>query len=709
MGAGVPDSYRRLHGSERRVGSQSKRLGPADPEGTISITVVLRRRTDGPPLPDFNYWQRTHPLDRRYLSVEECGRFYGASGEDLEAVVSFVTEAGMKVDEAHGTRRTVIASGTVAQVNRAFAIEMQRYDSPLPKAGRVGFPGQRAKETQPKRQIHRAYEGYVHIPQTLGTIIVAVFGLNDAQVTTRNTDPANSTPMTVPQVCQLYGWPTNQVPGQVLGIIAMALSPDDITLYFENLNKSIYTAGFYVQGSQPTNTEVLGVPFSGVAQPPPANAVAGSFVAPSQTAKTLVFASGTNVPPSDGETNMDICIASTIAQGATITLYFYDGTAASYYNALMNAIKPNEGGLLPSVLSCSYSIGPAGDDLGSLTYAMVTSMEVAAMSDLFHDSTMEGMTVCVASGDNGVGNGIIDGEDGKCHVTYPASDPWVLACGATTIGNIDRQTFDEYLWSDQIGVTGGGVSAFFNSGNIAYPSFRQPAYQAGANIPRSLNDGSVGRGVPDVAANGGASGYYLYRDGDWEGATGTSAAAPLIAGFLTQVNAVVGKQIGFFNPTLYANAARLCRKITSTPAANVVGNSLLGWEGAFGQIQVIETQGYPGMTDGWDACTGWGVLSWLGMIEFLTKPKTFMEDHPKSIREYFPNLPWMPHGGTPVEGEQLDHIERKVGQLGEEVRELRAFIRPEERPWLDEISHADSARASDATVADKKSTPDDEV
>jgi len=673
----------------------------------MSITIVLRQRPDGPPMPDFDYWQRTHPMERRYLSVEECGQFYGSSAADLDAVISFVTAAGMKVEEAHGTRRTVTASGTVAQVNRAFAVEMQKYDSPLPKAGGVGFGGQRAKETQPKRQIHRGYEGHAHIPQALAPIIVAVFGLNDAQVTTRNIDPVDSVPLTVPEVCRLYRWPVNPVPGQILGIIALGLYPNDIALYFENLNQSIYKAGFYVQGNQPANTELPGVPFGGVAQPPPAHSVAGHFIAPSQAADTLVFASGTNTPGNDGiETPFDICIASTIAQGATIALYFYDGTAAGFYSALMNAIKPNGGQVSPSVLSCSYSVMPAGDDTPDGFYlAMITPMEVAAMSELFQYSTMTGMTVCVASGDTGVGNGVE--ADLKCHVQYPASDPWVLACGATTIGNIDIfsrhplrpfSVFEEYLWSDQIGVTGGGVSAFFNSGNAAYPTFRQPSWQAGANIPNSLNDGSVGRGVPDLAANGGASGYYFYDlKGEWAGGGGTSAAAPLIAGLLTQVNAAVGQRIGFFNPTLYANAAKLCRKVISTPAANAVGNSFGG------------TQGYPGTTEGWDACTGWGVLIWDRLMEVLKKPKTYTADHPKSISEYFPNLPWsLPHG-NPIPGEQLDLIEGKVGQFSEEVRELRAFIRPEERPAMGEPSPPVSATSSEAALPDRMLTPDDEV
>jgi subtilase family serine protease len=134
--------------------------------------------------------------------------------------------------------------------------------------------------------------------------------------------------------------------------------------------------------------------------------------------------------------------------------------------------------------------------------------------------------------------------DGKAHVQFPASDPWVLACGGTTIGNISGQSFDEYVWNDSFviggfagsGATGGGVSAYFPL----------PSYQQSANVPVSLNGGKAGRGVPDVAANASPnSGYYpIYCQNaaafgypnPYTG-NGTSASAPLYAGLIAFLNA----------------------------------------------------------------------------------------------------------------------------------------------------------------------------
>ena len=57
---------------------------------------------------------------------------------------------------------------------------------------------------------------------------------------------------------------------------------------------------------------------------------------------------------------------------------------------------------------------------------------------------------------------------------YPGSDPWVLACGGTTIGNVVGASCDEWAWDDVTGASGGGVSDYFP----------QPSYQIDANVPR---------------------------------------------------------------------------------------------------------------------------------------------------------------------------------------------------------------------------------
>lgn len=198
--------------------------------------------------------------------------------------------------------------------------------------------------------------------------------------------------------------------------------------------------------------------------------------------------------------------------------------------------------------------------------------------------------------------------DGKAHVQYPGSDPWVLSVGGTTIGNVSGSTFDEYVWNDpnpsdpsHWGTTGGGVSDFFGL----------PSYQTGAGVPKSINDNThVGRGVPDVAANASFNAGYtgITVNGTSSIGNGTSASAPLWAGLIARINAALGVNVGFVNPLLYTIGSSGFHDLTGS--AGPVDNSNGG------------VAGYPARI-GWDACTGWGSPNGkrlLARIRALTGP-----------------------------------------------------------------------------------------
>ena len=50
----VPDGFVRLEGSVRRVSSKAKLVGQVDDNEKFKVTISLRRRKDGPPMPDFD-------------------------------------------------------------------------------------------------------------------------------------------------------------------------------------------------------------------------------------------------------------------------------------------------------------------------------------------------------------------------------------------------------------------------------------------------------------------------------------------------------------------------------------------------------------------------------------------------------------------------------------------------------------------------------
>jgi kumamolisin len=93
-GRALPEDYVQLKGSERRTPHNAKVVGDADVNEKFSVTIVLRRRKDGPPLPDFDYFTKTPPRKRMRLSLEEFTEKLGATPDEIKAIEKFARENG---------------------------------------------------------------------------------------------------------------------------------------------------------------------------------------------------------------------------------------------------------------------------------------------------------------------------------------------------------------------------------------------------------------------------------------------------------------------------------------------------------------------------------------------------------------------------------------------------------------------------------------
>jgi kumamolisin len=258
---------------------------------------------------------------------------------------------------------------------------------------------------------------------------------------------------------------------------------------------------------------------------------------------------------------LDIEVVGAIAPQATIVVYFAPNTDAGFLDAVTTAIHDTTN--KPSVISISWG-GPESN---------WTQQAMTAMDEAFQAAAALGVTICVASGDNGSSDGVTDGAD---HVDFPASSPFALACGGTSVQAKNNNITSEVVWNDGAngGAGGGGVSTFFSV----------PSWQTG--LQATTSDGTTttltNRGVPDVAGDADpVTGYEVRIDGTDTVIGGTSAVAPLWAGLLARINQLAGKSAGLIQPQLYQNPQAL-RDITQ-------GNN-----GDFSA------------STGWDACTGLG-------------------------------------------------------------------------------------------------------
>lgn len=546
-GSTGPSNYRPLGGSEVKLRRPIELLAPADPADGLKVTIVVRRRADGPAVPDHAYYATTPPSQRRRLPAEEFAAKYGAADDDLAAVRRFAEAHGLEILDSNAARRSVVVSGTVAQFNETFAITLNTYRHQVRRS---------PLDAGPRTETFRGYDGFISVPEDLADVIVGVFGLDNRRITKHAAgDPPGTGLLTVDKVRTLYDFPGNQAAGQTIAIFSEAgYLPSDISANFA--------------GNPPA---VIDVP---------------------------VDAPNAGIP--DQETTQDICIAGAAAPGAEIAVYFTTYDQVGWVDLITRVVHPSPGDPVCAVLSSSFYVSN-GDDAATLTAEGIPSTWLTAVTQAFEDAAIQGVTVCICSGD--FGSGMTVG-DGLAHVIYPASDPWVLAVGGTTIGHVSGTSFDEWAWNDIVSI--GGFTAHTATGGGVSALFPPPWYQVDAGVPPSVNDGHDGRGVPDVAGNASVnSGYPLILGGSPSlfPMNGTSASTPLWAGLIAVINAALGENVGFVNPALYALGSSVFRDIVAEPG--VTDNS-------------VGAPGYP-VGPGWDACTGWGSPQGVALIAGLRR------------------------------------------------------------------------------------------
>jgi kumamolisin len=468
--------------------------------------------------------QKQRSEARQYLTREKFLEERGALEEDVKKVEEFAHEYGLSLVDTNLAKGSVTLGGSVATLSKAFDVELVNYEQPGGS--------------------YRGRTGPVHIPTELDGIVTAVLGLDNrpqARPHFRTYKPAITThvstrqaagTLTPLQVAHAYDFPPNtDGAGQCIAIIELGggFKSKDVQHYFKSTLKM-------------TPPKVVAISVDGANNSPTGDP---------------------NGP--DGEVMLDIEVAGAVAPKSTLAVYFAPNTDQGFYDAIAAAVHDARNN--PSVISISWG-GPESS---------WTQQSLNEFNTLLEDAATLGVTVCIASGDNGSTDGLTDGLQ---HVDFPASSPYALACGGTKLTTASGNYAKEEVWNEsaiQEGSTGGGVSDFFP----------KPAYQANANIPVSVNPGNpVGRGVPDVAGDADpVTGYVVYVDGQASVIGGTSAVAPLWAGLTARINGSLGKRVGDLASLVYTQIAT---------NAGTFHDITTGGNGAYSA------------RPGWDACTGWG-------------------------------------------------------------------------------------------------------
>jgi kumamolisin len=111
-------------GSEREPLPGARVVGPARSDEQIQVTVLVRRREPPDPRAAAAATEAVPPRARRYLTRAELAATRGASPDDLARIEAFARANGLDVVEVNAARRSVVLAGTVAQMSRAFGVQL---------------------------------------------------------------------------------------------------------------------------------------------------------------------------------------------------------------------------------------------------------------------------------------------------------------------------------------------------------------------------------------------------------------------------------------------------------------------------------------------------------------------------------------------------------------------------------------------------------
>src|SRR5207248_10236865 len=127
-----------LVGSERKPLPGARSIGKADPGERLEVTLVLRHRQHEQ-LQEKVRKIAAGDKSERHLTHEEYDQQFGADPSDIQAVRQFASQHGLAVVAEHAGRRHVVLSGTVAQFNDAFSVELEEFEhSGGSYRGRIG-------------------------------------------------------------------------------------------------------------------------------------------------------------------------------------------------------------------------------------------------------------------------------------------------------------------------------------------------------------------------------------------------------------------------------------------------------------------------------------------------------------------------------------------------------------------------------------------
>ena len=512
---------------------------------------------------------------RHYLTASQWESRFSPATSEVSGARAWLSSEGFKVGAVSKDRITISASGTAAQVEKAFGTTLKNY------------------------RLHghtvRTAASTMSVPASLSGTVAGALGINQNIATPANasgsaastrasagaaTNPFPPAPpafITAPPCGSSYrakiatvsppfghGYP-NKVPYQVCG-------------YKPGQLRSAYNIGSAATGKGVTVAVIDAYGSSTIASD---SARYFRMNDPGHPFANAHFSQLNSTPFTDeaecdasswlNEQAIDVQSVHSMAPDAHILYVGAQNCIDGLFDSEQNVIDNG----LANVVTNSW-----GDTAGDLLGDVATR---TAFDDLFMLADTTGMSVLFSSGDNGDNFNLF----GLSSADYPPSSPFVTAVGGTSlkIGANGQQT-GQLGWATgrsfkcTANVVGGlpgctkstvntwqPVSLNGGSGGFTSYDYTQPWYQAGV-VPSALalrNEALFGdiplRVEPDISMDADPSTGFLiglhetFPNGKVKyGQTrygGTSLASPILAGVIADADQAAGTPVGFINPAIY--------------------------------------------------------------------------------------------------------------------------------------------------------------
>ena len=591
-----------LAGSRSPRIADAQDLGPVPPDMEVpGITLAFRRSTaQEAELKDLLAAQQdpASPLYHHWLTPETFAARFGVADSDIEAVESWLVSHGFRIERVARSRDRITFSGTAAQVQATFGVELHHYRA--------------------EGALHFAPASDLSVPANLAPVVGAVLHLSDFR-------PRPNVKVMAAAHTEFTSAATQ----------AHYLTPKDIlTMYDGN---PVYAEYIYGSGQ---GLAVVGQSFVNTGSSSSIETFQANLTQADPVSAVLVPGSGVEAisPGDEGESELDLEYSSGIAQNANIFLvYVGDNQNYSVYDALTFAITED----IAPVVSISYGT----------CEPLLSTNDLDQYEAVFEEASAQGQTLVASAGDSGStacapftsAEGATTAEQQELAVSFPASSPNVTAVGGTQMaagtfaaGNstywasassIDNVSsllsyVPEVVWnegsaSNGIAAGGGGTSIYFSrpSWQSDYPGIPTGnyrllpdiAFQASAASPGYLLCTSDPALLNAEGQTSSCTSGLLGSNDKYTIAGGTSFAAPIFAGFIALLNEAENSTgQGNINPVLYSLAGNSStysaafHDITSGTNACVAGAANCT---AAGQSAYAATSGY-------DEATG------LGSVDF---------------------------------------------------------------------------------------------